>query len=63
MRTALDFAKAAGYQGVWLWTVDDLAEARRQYEKAGFRLAHTEAEPCEWAPWGHEQRWELALVP
>lgn len=61
MRTALDFAKTVGYEGVWLWTVDDLAEARRHYEKVGFRLVHTEAEPCEWAPWGHEQRWELHL--
>lgn len=61
MRTALDFARSAGYKGIWLWTVDDLVEARRQYEKVGFMLMHTEAQPCEWAPWGREQRWELAL--
>ncbi len=61
MKAALDFARSAGYEGIWLWTVDDLVEARRQYERAGFRLVRTEAEPCEWAPWGHEQRWELPL--
>lgn len=61
MRTALEFARSAGYLGVWLWTVDDLVEARKQYEKAGFRLVHTQAEMCEWAPWGREQRWDLVL--
>lgn len=62
MRAALAFARDAGYEGVWLWTVDDLVDARRQYEKAGFRLVHTETHPCEWAPWGREQRWELRLA-
>lgn len=58
---ALDFARVAGYQGVWLLTVDDLADARRQYEGHGFHLVHTEAAPCEWAPWGHEQHWEKLI--
>ena len=61
-RTALDFARQAGYKGVWLWTVDDLHDARKQYERLGFRLVHTEGKPCEWAPWGHEQRWELTFT-
>ena len=59
--TALAFVHKAGYQAVWLWTVDDLVAARRQYEHSGFRLVHTETEPCAWAPWGREQRWELRL--
>ena len=58
---AVAFSRKAGYKGILLWTVDDLGDARRQYEKAGFRLAFTDAEPCAWAPWGHEQRWELDL--
>lgn len=59
--TALAFTRQAGYRLLWLWTVDDLAAARRQYERLGFRLVHTEPEPCAWAPWSHEQRWELLL--
>lgn len=59
---ALTFCLQAGYAKVWLWTVDDLHAARRQYERVGFRLVHTEPEPCAWAPWGREQRWELRLA-
>lgn len=58
---AIAFCHKARFEGVWLWTVDDLVAARRQYESIGFRLAHTEPHPCAWAPWGREQRWELAL--
>ena len=61
LSTALRFARKARYRGVLLWTVDDLHAARRQYERAGFVLAHTDPKPCSWAPWGHEQRWELRL--
>lgn len=59
--TALAFSRRAGHKTVWLWTVDDLVAARRHYERLGFRLVHTEAQPCAWAPWGREQRWELQL--
>lgn len=58
---ALAFVRQAGYAGILLWTVDDLVAARRLYERAGFRLAFTDPTPCPWAPWGHEQRWELPL--
>lgn len=58
---ALDFAREVGYEGVLLWTVNDLEAARRQYERAGFRLAFEDDKPCPWAPWGREQRWELRL--
>lgn len=56
---ALAFAKHAGYEGILLWTVSDLASARRLYEGAGFRLVEERKEPCPWAEWAHEQRWEL----
>lgn len=58
---ALVFCGKAKHAGIWLSTVDDLVAARRHYENVGFRLVHTEPEPCAWAPWGHEQRWELSL--
>lgn len=61
MDEALGFVRKAGYKGVYLWTVDDLAAARRVYERAGFQLAYQDPHPCAWAPWGHEQRWELVL--
>lgn len=60
MTVALAFARRAGYDGIQLWTVDDLDAARRVYEAAGFHLAETTA-GCVWAPWGKEQRWELRL--
>lgn len=63
MDTALDFCREAGYEGVFLWTVDDLQAARRVYEATGFRLETQDDAPCPWAPWGHEQRWGLPLRP
>jgi len=57
---AVAFCKKAGYKGIFLWTVSDLDAARRLYERAGFRLAE-ETKSCAWAPWAHEQRWELAI--
>ena len=60
---AIGFCREAGYEGVFLWTVNDLAAAARQYSKAGFVLVFEESKPCAWAPWGREQRWELNLPP
>ncbi|MFF3326197.1 GNAT family N-acetyltransferase [Streptomyces sp. NPDC002889] len=38
VRTAVDFARDAGYRDMVLWTNDVLAGARRIYERAGFTL-------------------------
>src|SRR5688572_22063205 len=61
LRAAVAFSRKAGYRGILLWTVDDLHAARALYEDAGFALAFQDAKPCAWAPWGHEQRWELTF--
>jgi len=42
VRTCLDFARAAGYERVTLWTNDVLASARRIYESFGFLLVEEE---------------------
>ncbi|HXX72193.1 MAG TPA: helix-turn-helix domain-containing GNAT family N-acetyltransferase [Candidatus Acidoferrales bacterium] len=58
--TAVRFCRKVGYRGTFLWTVSDLEQARRLYERIGFRLVE-ESNGCAWAPWAHEQRWELRL--
>jgi GNAT superfamily N-acetyltransferase len=61
LKAAVAFSRKAGYKGILLWTVDDLDAARALYEKAGFSLAFQAPNLCGWAPWGHEQRWEMPL--
>ena len=61
LRAAIAFSRKATYRGIQLYTVDDLADARRLYQASGFTLAHQDPSPCPWAPWGHEQRWELRV--
>ncbi|USG67034.1 GNAT family N-acetyltransferase [Brevibacillus ruminantium] len=59
---AIDFCKKASYQTVILWTNTDLKEARRLYEKHGFRLKETKTQTLS----GQElieERWELSLLP
>lgn len=60
LRLAVDFTQNAGYEGIYLWTVDTLDAARRQYQQAGFRLVE-ETDGCPWAEWAKEQRWELRI--
>lgn len=57
---ALAFCRQAGYAGVHLWTCSDLDAARRQYERARFRLV--EETECPWKPSVRQQRWELGLA-
>ncbi|MEU5870275.1 GNAT family N-acetyltransferase [Glycomyces sp. NPDC047369] len=56
----LDFARAAGYERVVLWTVDVLASARRIYQAHGFTLEKEEP----FHRFGHDltgQDWVLEL--
>lgn len=42
VRTCIDFARAAGYERVTLWTNSVLVPARHLYEQFGFRLVESE---------------------
>ena len=58
----IDFARAAGYGKIVLWTNDVLHSARRIYEAKGFRLLEEEKHHS----FGHDlvsQTWELTLTP
>ncbi len=60
IQECLDFARDAGYTTVKLWTNSVLVDARRLYEKAGFRLV--ESEP--YRAFGHDlvsEFWEIEL--
>jgi N-acetylglutamate synthase-like GNAT family acetyltransferase len=56
----LCFARQAGYRKITLWTNDVLVAARHIYERAGFRLVHSEP----YHDFGHDlvsETWELKL--
>lgn len=59
---ALDFARGAGFDRVFLTTFAGLDAARALYEAHGFRLVH-EAADATWGPRMLEQRFELDLAP
>lgn len=56
------FARKADYQKIVLWTNDVAVAARHVYEKAGFRLVHSEPHHI----FGRDlvdETWELSLSP
>lgn len=60
VETCLNFARRCGYQTVSLWTNELLVDARRLYQRAGFRLVDTEPH----FSFGHHlvgETWELRL--
>ena len=60
IQECLDFAREAGYSTVKLWTNSVLIDARRLYEKAGFRLVESEV----YQAFGHDlvsEFWEIEL--
>jgi DNA-binding MarR family transcriptional regulator/GNAT superfamily N-acetyltransferase len=60
VQESIDFARAAGYRQMMLWTNDVLVAARRLYETAGFRLADT-AEHDEFGPRMNGETWVRTL--
>ncbi len=60
VHTAVEFAKAAGYQRITLWTNAQLLAARSIYEKQGFRCISSE-EHDMFGPKMIGETWELKL--
>lgn len=60
IETALQFARDAGHASVHLWTFAGLEEARRLYERYGFRLV-TEHHGDQWGKPIKEQQFLLSL--
>jgi AcrR family transcriptional regulator/GNAT superfamily N-acetyltransferase len=60
LSNAITFARSHHFESVYLWTFDGLNEARHLYEKAGFRLIHSE-EGENWGKKVIEQKFELLL--
>jgi GNAT superfamily N-acetyltransferase len=61
IREALAFCRRCGHPRVTLWTFAGLDEARRLYEREGFRLAE-ERRGTQWGTEVVEQRFELGLT-
>jgi len=57
---ALGFCREAGYDSVFLWTVQDLPAAAHLYASAGF-VRTDELPPADWGVTVIEERYELRL--
>ena len=57
---ALDFCRAQGFSGVFLWTVDNLVEAAGLYTSRGFEITE-ENRHTIWGVMLNEQRYDLKL--
>jgi len=60
VREALEFARAAGYRRVVLWTHTVLVDARRIYEAAGFKVVEEHVHN-RFGPEVVSQTWALEL--
>jgi GNAT superfamily N-acetyltransferase len=60
VRECIEFARAAGYREITLWTQAELTAARHIYEKAGFRLDRVEKHH-HFGPEMDGQVWNLTL--
>lgn len=61
VRECVQFARAAGYRKVTLWTHSNLTAARHVYEKAGFRLVYSEPASEGFGRELVDETWELDL--
>ncbi|MEI8133805.1 MAG: GNAT family N-acetyltransferase [bacterium] len=57
----VDYCKENKYRRIFLWTVDELAAARKMYEKFGFTLSESKPKRLLWGKSITEQRWDLSL--
>lgn len=60
VRACVEFARAAGYAKIWLWTHSVLTSARRIYAGAGFEITSVDMHDAFGAP-EQGETWELAL--
>ncbi len=58
--TCVDFARAAGYRSIWLWTHTVLENARRLYRTAGFDITSTDVHHSFGKP-EQGETWELVF--
>ena len=61
VKESLDFCRAAGYQTVYLWTVNGLEAAAKLYREAGFAKTETKPEAILWNVPLSEERYDLTL--
>ena len=62
LETALAYAADRGFLRIFLWSFADLVDARRLYERAGFRLSQTRTGHV-WGAERTELRMEIELGP